>query len=643
MKSRKIAVIVEEINQSYQSSILKGISSSAAEFDLNISAFISYSGALINPRHDMGECSIFSLPDFNDFDGAILLTNTVGYQSVVTDILNRIKEAGIPAVSIDNDIPYLYYIGIDNKHAMRCITEHLIERHGFSRFAYISGPDDNPESSARLSGFLEVLREHNITISDDYIYHGDFRAPSGRAAAESFLANLNGLPQAVICANDVMAAAVINRFGDEGLSVPDDIAVTGFDNTYSNHNYQVELTSVGRPLSLSGRLACKMLYNHFNGIAQERSVVLNMSAIFTESCGCRENILSDLYEFKKLNYRNYMRFENSQTYSNIINKLSCDLLACNTYDEFIGSMKAFMKSFDPEEFYFCLCDGWNSDPSVDALSAAADKSHCVPKRFTEEVIPAIVYIRGEFHDVGNFSSRGIIPPIGNDGRTGKFYYIVPLHFAERCLGYMVILNPTVSLHNSMFQTFCINVSNSLENLRKLMCLESAVDRLGNLYVQDTFTGIYNRNGFVQASEQLYLDCALNERKVMLMFIDLDGLKNINDTYGHSVGDNAIRNIADVLEKSCVNGEVYCRFGGDEFIIFGANYTESEANALTKSILANIAEINAQKLNPFVLSASIGHVIAVPKEKRDIFDFVTDADKMMYAEKRKKKLSKYLKS
>ena len=149
MKSRKIAVIVEEINQSYQSSILKGISSSAAEFDLNISAFISYSGALINPRHDMGECSIFSLPDFNDFDGAILLTNTVGYQSVVTDILNRIKEAGIPAVSIDNDIPYLYYIGIDNKHAMRCITEHLIERHGFSRFAYISGPDDNPESSAR--------------------------------------------------------------------------------------------------------------------------------------------------------------------------------------------------------------------------------------------------------------------------------------------------------------------------------------------------------------------------------------------------------------------------------------------------------------------------------------------------------------
>lgn len=105
MKSRKIAVIVEEINQSYQSSILKGISSSAAEFDLNISAFISYSGALINPRHDMGECSIFSLPDFNDFDGAILLTNTVGYQSVVTDILNRIKKQVSPQSALITIFP----------------------------------------------------------------------------------------------------------------------------------------------------------------------------------------------------------------------------------------------------------------------------------------------------------------------------------------------------------------------------------------------------------------------------------------------------------------------------------------------------------------------------------------------------------
>ena len=101
MIGHKIALIIEEIDQSYQSSILNGISASAAEFGLNISAFISFSGAISNPRHDAGEFNIFNLPDFRDFDGAILLTNTIGFKPLVKSILERIKEAGIPAVSLE--------------------------------------------------------------------------------------------------------------------------------------------------------------------------------------------------------------------------------------------------------------------------------------------------------------------------------------------------------------------------------------------------------------------------------------------------------------------------------------------------------------------------------------------------------------
>ena len=194
----------------------------------------------------------------------------------------------------------------------------------------------------------------------------------------------------------------------------------------------------------------------------------------------------------------------------------------------------------------------------------------------------------------------------------------------------------------MFETFCINICNSLENLRKLMCLEYAVDRLVNLYTKDTFSGIYNRNGFVQATEDIYRECTEKQRDIMLMFIDLDGLKIINDTYGHDIGDRAICNIADVLRDSCTDGEIFCRFGGDEFIVFGADYTEQMAQQLTERIEANIARINSSGENPFVLSASLGCTIAKPKKGEDIFYFVTEADNVMYAEKRKKKQSRHLK-
>ena len=153
MDIKRIAVIIEEIGQSYQSTILSGISAGAAEFGLNIAAFVSFSGEMNNPRHEIGEFTIFSLTDFTDFDGAILLTNTLSYQPVVNDIIDKIKRAGIPAVSIDKDIPCFYHIGIDNKTAMRGITEHMITVHGYKDSAYISGPADNSESSDRLVAF----------------------------------------------------------------------------------------------------------------------------------------------------------------------------------------------------------------------------------------------------------------------------------------------------------------------------------------------------------------------------------------------------------------------------------------------------------------------------------------------------------
>lgn len=635
----KIAVIIAGIDQSYQSTILNGIASSAAEYSFNVSAFASFSGTMGNPGHDSGELNIFQLPDFRNFDGAILLTNTIDYPPVVSDILERIKEAGIPAVSIDNDVPYLYHIGIDNKTAMRSITEHLINIHGFTKFNYISGPADNPESAIRLNAFLEVLKENDISIDDNRIFYGDFRAPSGRAAIESFIKQNLDMPQAIICANDVMAASAINRLALEGYSVPDDIAVTGFDNTYSTHNYQVELTSVDRPLALSGRLACKMLFNRLRNIPQERNVILNMSTRFTESCGCSVNSIIDLNEFKEMNFRNYSKFEKSQECMSTLNKLSCSLLGCNNFTDYEHSLKKFVSETDPEEFYFCLCNNWNSYSNETSHSSITPD---IPKDYTDELIVPIAYINGKFCDPGTVSKTDILPEISSSGTGGKFYYHIPLHFGERCLGYMVIYNTKLNMNSSIFETFCINLSNSLENIRKLTCLEHAVDTLGKLYTQDSFSGIYNRNGFVQATENVYKSCIEQKRSIMLMFIDLDGLKKINDTYGHGIGDNAIRNIADVLTKSCINNEIFCRFGGDEFIIFAADYSDSDAQKLLQQIRLNISKINKSKVNPFKLSASTGYVIAKPEEGEDIFNFVTAADKIMYIEKRKKKLSRYLK-
>ena len=639
----RVAVIIAGIDQSYQSEILNGISASAAECSINVEAFISFIGSMGNPVHDTGEFNIFNLPDFRNYDGAILLTNTIDYPPVVDNIISRIKSAGIPAVSMDNDIPELYHIGIDNKKAMRKITEHLINKHGFKNFSYISGPADNPESADRLNSFREVLTENNISIDENNIFYGDFRAPSGKTGAEYFLKQWKNLPDALICANDVMATSAINRLTEAGYSVPEDIAVTGFDNTYNTNNYQMEITSVKRPLQFSGKLACEMIFRNFNNIEQERSIILDMSPHFTESCGCSLKSEFDMNTFKQFNYNNYMRFEKSQNYMTMFNHLSCVLLGCNTYEQYINSLKKFVAEIRPEEFYFCLCENWNAESLTDENSYQESEDTPIPSEYTENLLVPIAYRQGLFYDESVIKKSDVLPAVAKINKSGRFYYLVPLHFGTRCLGYMAIMNPRVNIHNSMFETLCISISNSLENIRKLMCLNTAVKHLRKLYAQDTFSGIYNRNGFINATRETYNNCINEQRDIMLMFIDLDGLKTINDTFGHDVGDVAICNIADVLRISCSANEIYCRFGGDEFIVFAPDYGEYDAIKLTRKIEENIKKINDTDLYPFELNASTGYIIAQPKPNEDIFHFVTEADKVMYKQKRRKKLSKYLKS
>ncbi len=636
--NRKIAVIVAGIDETYQSSILNGIKTVASDCNFDCYVFVSFAGMTDNTSHDDGEMNIFKLPDFSSFDGAILLTNTIGYQPVVDDILERIKKAGIPAVSMDNKVEGLLHIGIDNRSAMKEITEHFINVHKFTKFNYISGPKDNPESIDRLNGFLDVLEQHGLTIEEDRIYYGDFRGDSGRIAIEEFCDKRLDLPEAIICANDVMAAAAINCLHDKGIRIPDDVAVSGFDDVFDRYNLRVELTSVKRPLVTSGQLACEMLLSKFNNIPHKDSRKLEMKPKFSESCGCRKCDNTDILPYKEANIANYNNINTINHYMSLFNSLACDLSAADNFTNYVESLKKFVALVDPEEFYFCLNKSW--DYQSKELSGDFSDNSEYSENYDEDIIVPIAYHNGIFEENIEIKLNQLLPEFTYNSELGKFYYILPLHFRQRCLGYIAINNSPVPLHNSLFQSWCITINNSLENIRKINAMNCAVKKLKKLYIQDTFSGIYNRNGFVNATSDIFRECAKKSRNIMLMFIDLDGLKGINDTYGHAVGDEAIRAIAGILDTTCNNHEIYCRFGGDEFIVFAADYDDSDAKALTAAIQDKIRLYNQNSGNEYCLSASTGYVIAVPKLDEDLFLFVTEADKKMYETKREKK-SKYL--
>ena len=634
------AVIASGIDEEYQHSILNGIHRYAAQHHVNLAHFIAYGGMLANPKYDQGEYNIFELPNFSLFDGVILLSNTFS-ADLAEELSKRIVAAGIPAVSIDRDLKDMYYIGIRNAMAMEQITRHFIEEHHVRKINYISGPDDNTESVERLNAFTKVLAEYEIPLEEERIYHGSFRAKDGRRAIEAFLQSELPMPQAIVCANDAMAISAMLTLEAHGIHCPEDILVSGFDNIYNAKNFSPALTTVERPLMQSGALACEILCRVMDGDAVERVQALNAVPIYSESCGCNYFTGEDISLFKK---RNYQTIENTNRDISLLNQMSCSLVECDQFEGYISALKAFVLKTKCEEFYLCLNDNWHTKQlRNDTLyTGEMPMDTYTVQGYSSRMLVPIAYYDGEFHAAESFLSSEILPRLRTGTGKPRKLYFVPLHFRERCLGYFVICNTEMPMSSSLFHTWSITISNSLENFRKLLCLDEVVQELDKLYAVDSLTGIFNRNGFHRGTKEIFRRCVEEQRSAMVMFVDMDGLKLINDNYGHKSGDHAIRSIATVLQESCIKGELSCRFGGDEFFIFAADYDEDDVAALRNRIQEHIDICNRNANNPYTLSVSVGAYITVPVEGMTVFHLITVADNRMYEEKKKKNPSKYLK-
>ena len=102
-----------------------------------------------------------------------------------------------------------------------------------------------------------------------------------------------------------------------------------------------------------------------------------------------------------------------------------------------------------------------------------------------------------------------------------------------------------------------------------MSLDRMVKKLDQLFITDPLVQIYNRNGLNKFAKPMYEECIRRRADVMIMFIDMDNLKKINDKHGHEEGDEALKAIAKAMKSVCDLGknQIPARFGGDEFIFF----------------------------------------------------------------------------
>jgi diguanylate cyclase (GGDEF)-like protein len=247
-----------------------------------------------------------------------------------------------------------------------------------------------------------------------------------------------------------------------------------------------------------------------------------------------------------------------------------------------------------------------------------------------------------------YPSDLVLPPDLYEDTKRRTFAVYPLFFRE--MHYGTIIYELTHRSGFVFESLTTQISGILkaitlydakekaeDNLRQAMMeLENFNQQLSNLSLTDELTGLYNRRGFLKlAAQQLSLTKQMR-KNALLIFGDIDGLKTINDTYGHAEGDFIIKAAADILQKTFRTMDVIARLGGDEFTIFASNTNEKQIGYFEARISDMVEAFNAQSGKPYKLSISLGCAECRPFSESTLSDFMREADARLYARKAAKK-------
>lgn len=631
---RNIAVIVAGIDEEYQNSIIEGIIDCAKIYHANVSCFASFSGVIASSRYDIGEYNIYELVNMQKFDALILMTNTISDPEQKAKIIEKAKASGLPTVVLDGeDDPDFYHVRIHNHKAMREIVQHVIQKHHAKQVCYVAGPQANPEARERYRAFCEVMEENHLEVGENQVYFGDFRAVDGKKAIETFISAGMAVPDAIICANDAMALAVVAELEKYDYSVPDDIIVTGFDNTYNARHYCPSLTTVSRPLNAAGYKACEMLMHILNGEQIEKKQYLEADPVYAESCGCCRDIAKNIRQYKKSTFQ---LIDDCRNDISLLNRMTTELAESETIEENFQVISNFISELDCEKYCICLCSEWEGIYH-DRLEQKEQEYQV--HGYTKYMSAPLIWDKGQIHSCDNFLSEDMFPE--RTGTGGNVSYFLPLHFRERCLGYYIITNGEFPIKSMLCHSLMLNISNSIENIRKLIHLGSVIQELDKLYTTDPMCGIYNRNGFIRKADKILQKAKEEHQKILIAFLDMDGLKMINDNYGHREGDFALQRLSSAIRAACKDDKICARFGGDEFIIIGGNAHEADLEPLEGTLRKKFSDINQAVIKPYEIDASIGMLLSEVSEEDTLFGLISEADALMYEQKKRKKTSRYL--
>ncbi|HLF73322.1 MAG TPA: substrate-binding domain-containing protein [Anaerolineales bacterium] len=284
---KTIGVFASQVGREWGAEFIAGIGAAAEELNVNLVHFI---GGRITPLREPGQArpsyGLYDLARPEQLDG-LLLTADIAY-GISAEELNAFATlyGNLPVVTQSAELEGASMFIPDNVQGMRAAVRHLIETHGYKRIAFIRGIEGQIDAEQRFQAYQDELQAHGIRYEERLVVEGDYTPESGRAAIRTLLDERGLRFQALVAANDRMAFGALETLQERGVRVPDDVAVTGFDDQREAQAIGVPLTTVRQSFYTAGKHALEALLRRINGETLPPVTLTPTQLLVRWSCGC---------------------------------------------------------------------------------------------------------------------------------------------------------------------------------------------------------------------------------------------------------------------------------------------------------------------------------------------------------------------
>ncbi|MBO4310662.1 MAG: EAL domain-containing protein [Lachnospiraceae bacterium] len=601
-KKKIIGLCISAVHTGFKSDFVELLNREIVRENFKLIVFNSLLSVYDGSIYDTGASSVYNIINFDILDCLIVFDRGLINKQNGIELISKAKEKNVPVILINSENEGCFCVSDDYKTSYKSLIRHVIRDHNVRDTFFMGGYRWDPDTLDRLACYKKALGDENITFDDWMVGYGEFKDSTAREEIDRVIKERRKPPEAVFCANDIMAMAVCTRLSELGYKVPEDVIVTGYDGIEEGKYFIPNITTVRRNIEGEAVACANLLRDIFKGKAEKRIIKIPYKVIYNESCGCpSEEDFSDyrerMAECMKIN-RDFSAHE-SDVFAGADKFLMCDSLP-----EMLDALVNYNLG---EKSFLCI-----KSMLFESLNIMYKSN--LDLDFSDEYVILSSESSEEFGLLKD-DLKMIVPNAEEWFRDDTVFIVNALYVEDYQYGLYFYKTDNIRYMANRVNRMSRALNLSFGTIYTRMIQKGMQMELEQAAFLDPMTQIPNLKGLERWFDEFSHKSDNHQKALAIAIFKLDKYKYIYENFGVLEIEEVVNLIASVFSRNTGRKKFFARISDDEFVIVDFNgdlddpeKAEKLVNEEINTLLSAIENYNSVKFKDYGLELNVGYTV-----------------------------------